>query len=307
MTAVPRSTLRKGAAVVARGMREQPRWFAVAVLGSAVYGIMTGAMAWVIGRLTETVIGPAVGARAVSTGQLWQIGLTISAVVLLNVVGIVLRRVGAGYAMFGLGAAYRQRVTRQYLELPLSWHHKHPSGQLLSNANADVEATWNIFAPLPMALGVVVMLLFGAVQMVVVDPLLAAVAMVVFPLLFAANALFQRRMSPQVTRAQQLRADVSEVAHESFEAALIVKALGREDQEAARFAAVTHQLRDANIAVGRTRGTFDPAIESIPTVGTLVVIAVGAWQASRGQVSAAEVVQVAYLFSVLSFPVRAFG
>ena len=307
MTAVPRSTLRAGAAVVARGMREQPRWFAVAVLGSAVYGIMTGAMAWVIGRLTETVIGPAIAARAVSAGQLWQIGLTISAVVLLNVAGIVLRRVGAGYAMFGLGAAYRQRVTRQYLELPLSWHHKHPSGQLLSNANADVEATWNIFAPLPMALGVVVMLLFGAVQMVVVDPLLAAVAMVVFPLLFAANALFQRRMSPQVTRAQQLRADVSEVAHESFEAALIVKALGREDQEAARFAEVTYQLRDANIAVGRTRGTFDPAIESIPTVGTLVVIAVGAWQASRGQVSAAEVVQIAYLFSVLSFPVRAFG
>ena len=307
MTAVPRSTLRAGAAVVARGMREQPRWFAVAVLGSAVYGIMTGAMAWVIGRLTETVIGPAIAARAVSAGQLWQIGLTISAVVLLNVAGIVLRRVGAGYAMFGLGAAYRQRVTRQYLELPLSWHHKHPSGQLLSNANADVEATWNIFAPLPMALGVVVMLLFGAVQMVVVNPLLAAVAMVVFPLLFAANALFQRRMSPQVTRAQQLRADVSEVAHESFEAALIVKALGREDQEAARFAEVTYQLRDANIAVGRTRGTFDPAIESIPTVGTLVVIAVGAWQASRGQVSAAEVVQIAYLFSVLSFPVRAFG
>ena len=63
MTAVPRSTLRAGAAVVARGMREQPRWFAVAVLGSAVYGIMTGAMAWVIGRLTETVIGPAVGAH----------------------------------------------------------------------------------------------------------------------------------------------------------------------------------------------------------------------------------------------------
>ena len=307
MTAVPRSTLCKGAAVVARGIREQPRWFGVAVVGSALYGIMTGAMAWVIGRLTATVIGPAVAAREVTAGQLWQIGLTISAVVLLNVAGIILRRVGAGFAMYGLGAAYRQRVTRQYLELPLRWHHKHPSGQLLSNANADVEATWNIFAPLPMALGVIVMLIFGAVQMVIVDPLLAAVAMVVFPLLFAANALFQRRMSPQVTRAQQLRADVSEVAHESFEAALIVKALGREDQEAARFAAVSHELRDANIAVGRTRGTFDPAIESIPTIGTLVVIAVGAWQASRGQITAAEVVQIAYLFSVLSFPVRAFG
>ena len=307
MSAVPRSTLRRGVSVVARGAREQPRWFLVAVLGSALYGIMTGAMAWVIGRLTEGVIAPAVAARSVTPGQLWQIGLTIAGVVLLNVCGIILRRVGAGIAMYGLGASYRQKVTRQYLTLPLSWHHRHPSGQLLSNANADVEATWNIFAPLPMALGVVVMLIFGAVQMVIVDPVLAAVAMVVFPLLFGANAIFQRRMSPQVTRAQQLRADVSEVAHESFEAALVVKSLGREDEEATRFAEVTHRLRDANIAVGRTRGTFDPAIESIPTIGTLVVIGVGAWQATRGEVSAAEVVQIAYLFSVLSFPVRAFG
>ena len=32
-----------------------------------------------------------------------------------------------------------------------------------------------------------------------------------------------------MTRAQQLRAEVSEIAHESFDGALIVKTLGRED------------------------------------------------------------------------------
>ncbi len=307
MPAPTRSVLRRGLSVIARGVREQPRWFGLAVIGSAVYGVMTGAMAWVIGWLTETVIGPAVAARSIAADRLWLVALVVTGVSLLNVLGIVLRRTMAGIAMFNLGASYRRRVTRQYLDLPLRWHHKHPSGQLLSNANADVEATWNVFAPLPMAIGVVVMLAFAAVQMLVVDPVLAAVAMVVFPLLFLANALFQRAMSPRVTRAQQLRAEVSEVAHESFEAALVVKSLGREDAEASRFAEVTDRLRDANIAVGRTRGTFDPAIEAIPTVGTLAVIAVGALRAADGHVSAAEVVQIAYLFSVLAFPVRAFG
>ncbi|MBK8469117.1 MAG: ABC transporter ATP-binding protein [Actinomycetales bacterium] len=307
MAAVSGSVLRRGGAVVARGVREQPRWFALAVFGSTVYGIMTGLMAWAIGWATREVLTPAAAARAVTPGQLWTMAAVITGIVTVNVLGIILRRTAAGFAMYALGAAYRRRVTRQYLDLPLRWHHKHPSGQLLSNANADVEATWNIFAPLPMALGVVVMLLFGAVQMVIVDPVLAAVGMVVFPLLFAANAVFQRRMSPRVTYAQRLRAEVSEVAHESFEAALVVKTMGREDLEARRFAEVTNRLRDANIAVGRTRGTFDPAIESIPTIGTLAVIGVGAWRASQGQVSAAEVVQIAYLFSVLAFPVRAFG
>jgi ATP-binding cassette subfamily B protein len=293
--------------VLGTGIRTQPRWFALAVVGSGIYGIMTGGTAWVIGRVVNDTVAPAIAARSVTASQLWHAGLLLAGVVLLNVIGIVVRRLAAGVAVFNLGAIFRRRVTRQYLNLPLSWHHKHPSGQLLSNANSDVESTWNVFNPLPMAIGVVVMLVFGAVQMFVVDPFLAAIGMTVFPGLFLVNLAFQRVMSPKVTRAQQLRAEVSEVAHESFEAALVVKSLGREDQETDRFRAVTHSLRDANIQVGRTRGVFDPAIEGIPTLGTLAVLAVGTWRVSTGDLNAAEVVQIAYLFSILAFPVRALG
>ena len=301
------ASLRRGFAVLAIGIRHEPRWFALAVVGSCIYGVMTGGTAWVIGRVVQDTVSPAIAARSVTPGQLWHAGLLLAGVVLLNVIGIVVRRVAAGVAVFNLGATFRRRVTRKYLSLPLSWHHKHPSGQLLSNANADVEATWNVFNPLPMAIGVVVMLVFGAVQMFIVDPFLALIGMTVFPGLFLANIAFQRAMSPRVTRAQQLRAEVSEVAHESFEAALVVKSLGREDQEADRFRAVTHSLRDANIEVGRTRGVFDPAIEAIPTLGTLAVLAVGTWRVGAGALGAAEVVQIAYLFSILAFPVRALG
>ena len=42
-------------------------------------------------------------------------------------------------------------------------------------------------------------------------------------------------------------------------------------------------------------------------LGTLVALAVGAQRVATGGMTAAEVVQIAYLFSVLSFPVRAFG
>lgn len=301
------STLRQGLGVIRRGIRAEPRWFSLAVLGAVVYGVMTGLTAWAIGWVVDEAVAPAIRTRQVTATELWFIGGILTLVVLVNVLGIILRRLAGGVAMYNLGATYRRQVTRQYLRLPLSWHHRHPSGQLLSNANADVEATWNIFAPLPMALGVVVMLVFGIVQMLVVDPVLAVIGLTVFPALMLANFAFQRAMSPRVTRAQQLRADVSEVAHESFEAALIVKSLGREDHEAERFRAVTDALRDANIEVGRTRGRFDPAIEAIPTIGTLAVLAVGTARVGAGALSAAEVVQIAYLFSITAFPVRAFG
>jgi ABC-type multidrug transport system fused ATPase/permease subunit len=114
-------------------------------------------------------------------------------------------------------------------------------------------------------------------------------------------------MSPQVTRAQELRAEVSAVAHESFEGALVVKTLGREAQEARRFAVSARRLADANVAAGRTRGVFDPLMEALPTLGTLAVLAVGTLRVSQGQAGTGDVVQVAYLLTLLSFPVRALG
>src|SRR5690606_8166759 len=224
-----------------------------------------------------------------------------------NVTGVVLRRVAATVAGFNLQATYRRRVTRQYLRLPLSWHHAHPSGQLLSNAHADIEAAWQVFNPLPMAIGVIVMLVIGGAQMISVDPFLALIGFLVFPGLFAANLVFQRFMSPRITRAQQLRAEVAEVAHESFEAGMLVKAMGREREETARFGGVTYELRDSLIDVGRTRGIFEPVIEAIPVLGTLAVLGVGTARVASGDLIAAAVVDVAYLFSILAFPVRPLG
>ncbi len=101
-----------------------------------------------------------------TAGGLWLIFGVLFGVLVINVTGVILRRVWATVAGFNLQAQYRRDVTRQYLRLPLSWHHAHPSGQLLSNAHADIEATWQVFNPLPMAIGVVVMLVIAGTMMV---------------------------------------------------------------------------------------------------------------------------------------------
>ncbi len=302
-----RAVLRQGLAVIWSGMRQQRGWVSIAVLGAVLWAGATVATAWAIGYLTETYITPAVQAREVESAALWAIFGLLSLILVVNVIGVILRRVTATIAGFNLQADHRRRVTRQYLRLPLTWHHAHPSGQLLSNAHSDIEATWQVFNPLPMAIGVIVMLVIAGVQMAAVDGFLALIGLLVFPLLFATNLVFQRVMSPKVTRAQQLRAEISEVAHESFEAGLVVKAMGREAQESDRFRVVTHELRDSLIDVGRTRGVFEPTIDAIPTLGTLAVLGVGTARVASGDLVAADVVQIAFLFSILAFPVRALG
>lgn len=302
-----RSIAAQGMRVLGVAIREEKWIFTLAVTGSALYGFTTVASATVLGRVTDGVVLPAfrdgrVGYAALIVGVAAILGVAV-----LKVLGIVARRLLGGIMQFRLQATYRRRLTRRYLRLPLSWHHRHPTGQLLSNANADVESTWMPIAPLPMAVGVVIMLLTSVVAMIFTDLVLSLVGLLVFPAIALLNIVYQRRLAPLAARAQQLRAEVSEIAHESFDGALVVKTLGRENEETERFAARAQELRAANVRVGRVRGLFDPVLEALPTFGVLAVLVIGSVRVVSGEMPAGDLVQVAYLFTLLAFPIRAIG
>ncbi|MFB9674381.1 ABC transporter ATP-binding protein [Streptosporangium vulgare] len=301
------AVMRRGLGVLGVAIRAEKSIFSAAVLSSALYGVMTVAAAWALGWATDHVVLPAFRDGRITTGTLTLGALLILGVSLLKALGVAGRRYFAGVMQYRMQARSRRDVTRQYLRLPLAWHHRHPTGQLLSNAGSDVEAAWAPLAPLPMAVGVVVMLVTAAVAMVITDPILALVGFLVFPAIAVLNLVYQRKLNPLATRAQQLRAEVSEIAHESFDGALVVKTLGREDEETARFQAKAGELRDANIAVGRVRGLFDPMLEALPTLGVLAVLLIGAMRLESGAIGSGVLVQVAYLFTLLAFPIRALG
>jgi ATP-binding cassette subfamily B protein len=298
---------RRGFSLLGRGIKEQRFLFWVSVVGSVLFGFMTVADARVLGWATDHVIRPSFERGDVTEGALIAAIALFMAVAILRALGIVARRLIGGIVYYRLVAEYRRKVTRQYLTLPMSWHHRHPTGQLLSNANADVEGAWAVFMPLPMAIGVIAMLVAAIVEMVRADLVLTLVGLVVFPALFVVNVFYQRWLSPKVAHAQSLRGSVSAVAHESFDGALVVKSLGREADETDRFRDVSHELRDANIAVGRIRSIFDPLLEALPNLGILAVIVLGVGRVASGAADPGDVVSVAYLFTVVAFPVRAIG
>jgi ABC-type multidrug transport system fused ATPase/permease subunit len=281
--------------------------FTLAVLGSSLYAAMTVASAYVIGAVTSRVILPAFAEGRTHAAALITAAVVILGVAVLKILGILGRRLFAGIMSYRLMADLRREVTGQYLRLPLAWHQRHPTGQLLSNANSDVESAWYFVSPLPFACGALVMIAITVVALLVTDPLLATVGFVVFPLVFVVNAVYSQVMSPRMARAQQLRAEVSEIAHESFDAGLVVKTLGRETEETARFEARARELRDGLVAVGRVRGLFDPLMESLPNLGTLAVLLVGAGQVADGRTDAGSLVSIAYLFTLLALPIRAIG
>jgi ATP-binding cassette subfamily B protein len=304
---VAAKVLREGLLVLGRGIRAEPRIFTLALLGSTAFGLVTVASALVTGQIVGRVVVPALDARQVVPSTLALGAAALVGLSLLKVCGIFGRRLGAGLMQFRLQAAYRRRVTRRYLELPLSWHRRHATGTLLSNANSDVEALWFPVAPMPFAVGTLLMLVAAIVALLLVDWTFALVGLAVFPSLFALNVVYSRLMSPRIGRAQALRAETSAIAHESFDGALVVKTMGREREETQRFAAKAQELRDAMISVGRLRGVFDPLLDALPSLGTLAALVVGVIRLRQGAVDIEQVVSVAFLFTVLAFPVRAIG
>ena len=306
-TRASRDVLGRGLRVLGRAIRTEPRLFAVGTVGSSFFGVLVIANAYVVGAVIGRVVVPAFTEHRVGVAELAVIAAVFIGISLLRVATIFGRRLGAGYMQYRLQARYRRAVTRRYLALPPAWHQRHATGTLLSNANSDVEAAFVPIAPLPFAVGTIVMIVVAVVSLFLTDWVLALIGVTLFPALFGLNVVYSRRMSPRQIRAQQLRAKVSAVAHESFDGALVVKTMGREADESRRFGVFVTELRDALIAVGRLRGLFDPLMDALPSVGTLAVLLLGTWRLQHGAISVAELVSVAFLFTVLAFPVRAIG
>ncbi len=302
-----RQLLGRGRDLLRRQLSRAPREFGLGFFGSLLFAVATVVSSYVIGWVTDDVLLPAVRSGDIPTALLAGAGGALLGVSMIRAVGIALRRDGAYHAQYRLQARDRVEVTDRYLELPIEWHRRHPTGQLLSNVNADVEASSQIAAPLPMAFGVVVMIIITTVLLVLTDPFLALVGLLMLPAISLVNYLFQRRMRVVAASAQRIRAEVAEIAHESFDAALVVKTLGREDAEVGRFGERSDALRDRMVDVGRLRAAFDPLVEAIPSLGILAVLLVGAWRVDSGLITPGTLVTFAYLFRLVAGPMRVFS
>jgi ABC-type multidrug transport system fused ATPase/permease subunit len=302
-----RDVLGRGLRVLGQAIRTEPRLFTIGVVGGSLFGLLIIANSYVVGAVIGDVVVTAFASHHVGAGELARVAAAFLGISLLRVAGIFARRLGAGFMQFRLQARYRRAVTHRYLSLPPAWHQRHATGALLSNANSDVEAAFVPIFPLPFAVGTIVMILAALISLFLTDWVLALVGAALFPALFGLNVVYSRYMSPRQIRAQQMRAKVSAVAHESFDGALVVKTMGREEDEARRFGVFVAELRDALIAVGRLHGLFDPVMESLPSVGTLAVLLLGSWRLSTGAISVAELVAVSFLLTVLAYPVSAIG
>lgn len=299
--------MRRGVALLWLSVRAQWKPFAVSVSGAVLYAVMAVGATIVLGRVTDEVIIPGLDGEGVGRGAVVGAVAAILAITLLKVLGVVLRRYFGQMAQRRMQRHWFLAVTDRYLSVPLRWIDQRPAGELLAHADADAERSTIAMQPLPFSLGVVVIIFVAMAQLARVDLLLMLVGLALFPSLALLSTTYTRRVEAPASAAQARVGDVSAVAHESFDGALVVKTLGLAEREQERLREKAEELRRRRVEVGRLRSAFEPALDALPNIGTVVLLWLGAWRVSTGDVTTGELVQAMTLFGILAFPFRVVG
>ncbi len=231
-----RGLFARGMRLVTSYVRLHPRPFAAAVAGAALFAVSSLLLAATLGRATDEVLRPAFDG-GVSSREVW---LAAGALMLFGcgrALGIMIRRYYSGVSGERVMATLRGRISDRYRDLALQYHRETPTGELLAHMEADVKAAVDVYWPVPFAIGVILLVVLALISLFATDVWLAMIGLLLFPALALMNRSFARRMEVPARAAQERIGEVSSVAHESIDGALVVKTLGSRgcrDRPAAR-------------------------------------------------------------------------
>jgi len=301
-----RGLFARGMRLVVAYVRMHPKPFAVSVTGSWLFAVASIQLTQSLGRATDQVLRPSFEG-AVPARSVWLAVLALMTFGVARALGIMIRRYYSGVAGERVMATLRNRVADRYRDLQLQYHRETPTGELLAHMEADVKAAVDVFWPVPFASGVIVLALLAMGTLLAADPWLALIGLILFPTLALMNRSFAKRMEEPARLAQEDIGEVSAVAHESIDGALVVKTLGREEAETARLAAKADKLRRDRVAGGYVRATFEAALDALPTMATALLLAVGSWRVAAGAITVGQLVGFVALLGLLSWPMRFIG
>lgn len=300
------ATVREGVGLLRMMVRPHLGVFIVSILGAALFAGATVMTARIIGWIVDDVVIASFEGGSDSAPVLLG-AAAIVGIAVLRSAGVVLRRYFAGMVSERVERWTRDELAGQYVTQPMSWLRRWPSGRLIAHIDADAMTLVFALHPLPFGFGVIFLVVFAGISLVAIDPWIALVALCLFPLMLTINTVYSRVVKRPMAQRQERLGEVTAVAHESFEGAMIVKTLGRQDAEFDRFDDAAARLQARRVQIGYLRAFMDGALHILPSLGIIAVIMVGALRIRAGTMSAGDIVEVSTLFAALALPMHVLG
>ncbi|MDQ0796273.1 ABC transporter ATP-binding protein [Streptomyces sp. B1I3] len=267
-------------------------------LGSSLAGM--GVMA-LVPLITKVIIDDVVGDRTRSLG-LWT-GMLVVAAVLVYAATYVRRYYGGRLAL-DVQHDLRTEMYGTLTRLDGKRQDELSTGQVVGRATSDLQLIQGLLFMLPMTIGNILLFLISLVIMAWLSLPLTFVALAVAPALWFIARRSRTRLFPATWYAQSQAAAVAGVVDGAVSGVRVVKGFGQEEQETGKLREVGRRLFAGRLRTIRLNSRYTPALQAVPSLGQVAMLALGGWLATRGEITLGTFVAFSTYLAQLVGPVR---
>ncbi|MGY6499952.1 MAG: ABC transporter ATP-binding protein [Acidimicrobiales bacterium] len=204
-------------------------------------------------------------------------------------------------------ADLRNQIFAQIQSLHFAYHDRTQAGQLMSRGNTDLQQVQQFVVMIPMTISNGLTVLAVTVLLVMTDPVLTLFALGSLPLVNILGKKFSTNLFPNVMRIQEESAQLASVVDESVQGIRVVKGFGAEQAQSARLTTEADDVYDAAMDASKVRSVYLPAIELMPNVGLIAVLAYGGHQVLNGNLTIGTLLAFNLYVVLLIQPLRMLG
>nr|WP_279399997.1 ABC transporter ATP-binding protein [Rathayibacter caricis] len=259
--------------------------------------------------LQRLVDGPLTeGASSGDLGPLIGPVLLVLGLGVLEAVAIALRRRMVLTPSTRVEARMRTALYQRLQDLPVSFHDRWQSGQLLSRAVSDLSLIrrWIAFGFVLLVVNALTILVgFGV--LVYWNPILGVLFIVCSIPVWIYGFLFEKRYSSIARRSQDQAGDLATTVEQSVHGIRVLKAFGRGKHALEGFADQAELLRGTEIAKAKAIAGIWLILLLVPDVAFALCLLGGVFLAADGQLSVGELFAFFATATVLRWPVESIG
>ncbi|MFD4922097.1 ABC transporter ATP-binding protein [Streptomyces goshikiensis] len=267
-------------------------------LGSSLAGMAVLAL---VPLVTRVIIDDVIGDKTKSMG-VWA-GLLIAAAVLVYVLTYIRRYYGGRLAL-DVQHDLRTDMYDTIARLDGRRQDELSTGQVIGRATSDLQLIQGLLFMLPMTIGNFLLFGISLGVMLWLSPLLTLVALLMAPALWFIAKRSRKRLFPATWYAQGQAAAVAGVVDGAVTGVRVVKGFGQEEQETGKLRAAGRLLFAGRMRTIRLNSLYTPALQAVPALAQVAMLALGGWMAARGQVTLGTFVAFSTYLAQLVGPVR---
>lgn len=292
--------------LILRFLKGSKKYFLIAVAASLVTTVLNALIPQIFRFTLDSVLE---GEKYEYLSQhLWMIAAALIGVALLSGAALFVSRFYTARAGENFAKNIRDALFTHVQRLPVKWHDRHQTGDIIQRCTSDVEVIRNFVVTQALEVFRTVFLITVSFSiMLSMNVKLSLVVLIFVPIVAVYSCVFYRLIAKKFKWADEAEGELSTVVQENATGVRVVRAFGREMFEMERFHEKNDAFANLWIKLGTMSGFYWGTGDLITGLQVIAVIVLGAVEAVHGNISVGEFIAFASYNTALVWPIRGLG